>query len=158
MLYSKAPPLSSRACRSYYYWRRACMEGTCYGSNRGRDWCGRRQLPYSTVSSSTSEQNATGLSRYLNRIACRLSSEAELRRISPIRGSFGDVFLVVLQLYLLGKVGGSPLLRETLFLVYSHNSILSIELYIAIDRFHCFLKLTHWQFSRAYCRHLGFNS
>ncbi len=105
------------------------MEGTCRGSNRGRDWCGRRQLPYSTVPSSTSEQNATGLSRCLNRIACRLSSEAELRRISPIRGSFGDVFLIVLQLYLLGKVGVSLQLLGSLFLVYSLNYILSTKLY-----------------------------
>ncbi len=147
MLYSKAPPLSSRACHSYYFWRRACMEGNCHGSNMGRAWYGRRQLLYSTVPSPTLEQNATGLSRCLNRSACRLSSEAELRRISPIRGSFGDVFLVVLQLYLLGKAGGSLLLLATLFLVYSLNYILSIELYIAINRFHCFLKLTHWQFA-----------
>ena len=151
MLYSKPHPLSSRVFHSYYFWSVARMEGNCHVSNRGRAWYSRRLLPYSTVPSSTSEQNATGLSRCLNRIACRLSSEAELRRISPIRGSFGDVFLVVLQLYLLGKVGGSLLLLETLFLVYSLNYILSIELYIAINRFHCFLKLTHWQFSRAYC-------
>lgn len=130
MLCSKPHPLSNMVCRSYYFWRRACMEGNCHVSNMGRVWWSRRQLSYSTVSSSTLKQNATGLSRCLNRIAYRLSSEAGLRRISPIRGSFGDVFLAVLQLYLSGKVGGSLLLLETRFLVYSLDYILSIELYI----------------------------
>ena len=103
------------------------MEDNCHGSNTGRVWCGRRQLPYSNVPSLTVEQNATVLNRFQSRISCRFSSEVELRRISPIRGSFGDAHSVALQLHLLGKVGGYLLLLETLFLVYSLNYILSIE-------------------------------
>ena len=128
MLYSKPHHLSSRVCRSYYVRSVARMEGNCHGSNRGRTWYGGRLLPYSILPPSTLEQNAIVLGHCRNRIACCFSSEAELRRISPIRGSFGDASSVALRLYLLGKVGGSPYLFGSLFLVYSHKAKLSIEL------------------------------
>lgn len=128
MLYRKLHHLSSRVCRNYYVRSVARMEGNCHGSNKGRTWYGGRLLPYSILLPSTSEQSATVLGRCWNRIACRFSSEAELRRSSPIRGSFGDASSVALRLYLLGKVGGSRYLFGSLFLVYSHESKLSIEL------------------------------